>query len=118
MFNGSLKSPRIVELLKALQATIGKKLLIIRDRLRAHRSKLVRAHLEARHGRIMVDYLPAYALDMNPVECIWGYLEHHAMPDYCARDLGDMACRARTNLRSMQRRTTLVQAFRKQVYLF
>jgi transposase len=65
-----------------------------------------------------IDYLPAYAPDMNPVECIWGYLKHHAMPNYCARDLGDVACRARNNLRSMQRRTTLVQAFWKQVDLF
>ncbi|HEY6454381.1 MAG TPA: IS630 family transposase [Steroidobacteraceae bacterium] len=118
LFNGSIKSPQIVEFLKALQATIGKKLLIIWDRLQAHRSKLVRAHVEAQHGQIMIDYLPAYAPDMNPVEGIWGYLKHHAMPNYCARDLGDVAHRARSNLRSMQRRTTLVQAFWKQVDLF
>ena len=61
MFNGSIKSPQIVEFLKALQATIGKKLLIIWDRLQAHRSKLVRAHVEAQNGHIMIDYLPAYA---------------------------------------------------------
>jgi len=55
---------------------------------------------------------------MNPVECIWGYLNHHAVPNYCTRDLGDLGHRARSNLRSMQRRSILVQAFRKQVYLF
>lgn len=115
LFNGSIKSPQIVEFLKALQAMIGKKLLIIRDRLQAHRSKLVRAHVEAQHGQIMIDYLPAYAPDMNPVECIWGYLKHHAMPNCYASDLGDVAHRARSNLRLMQRRTTLVQAFWKQV---
>ena len=31
LFNGSIKSPQIVEFLKALQATIGKRLLIIWD---------------------------------------------------------------------------------------
>jgi len=36
----------VIEFLKALQATIGKKLLIIWDRLQAHRSKLVRAHVD------------------------------------------------------------------------
>jgi transposase len=118
LFNGSIKSPQIVEFLKALQATIGKKLLIIWDRLQAHRSKLVKAHVEAQRGQIAIDYLPAYAPDMNPVECIWGYLKHHAMPNYCARDLGDVAHRARSNLRSMKRRTTLVTAFWKQVELF
>jgi len=118
LFNGSIKSPQIVEFLKALQCTIGKTLLIIWDRLHAHHSKLVRARIEAQHGQILIDYLPAYAPHMNLVECIWGYLKHYAMPNYCARDLGDVACRARNNLRFMQRRTTLVQAFWKQVVLF
>jgi hypothetical protein len=40
------------------------------------------------------------------------------MPNYGASDLGDVAHRARSNLRSMQRRSTLVQAFWKQVDLF
>ena len=74
LFNGSIKSPQIVEFLKALQTTIGKKLLIIWDGLQAHRSKLVRAHVAAQ--------------------------------------------RARRNLRSMQRRATLVTAFWKQAEMF
>ena len=61
LFNGSIKSPQIVEFLKALQRTIGKKLLIIWDGLQAHRSKLVRAHVEAQRGRIVLERLPAYA---------------------------------------------------------
>lgn len=64
-------------------------------------------------AKIMTDYLRAYAPNMNPVECIWEYLKHHVMPNYCARDLCDVANRARSNLRSMQRRTTLVKAFWK-----
>jgi transposase len=89
-------------LLKALQATIGRKLLIIWDRLQAHRSKFVRQHVEAQGGAIALEYLPAYAPDLNPVECIWGHLKR----------------RARRNLRSMQRRPTLVRAFWKQAELF
>ena len=118
LFNGSIKSPQIVEFLKALQATIGKKLLIIWDGLQAHRSKLVRTHVEAQRGHIVLERLPAYAPEMNPVECIWGYLKHHAMPNYCAADFADLAQRARRNLRSMQRRMTLVTAFWKQAELF
>ena len=59
----------------------------------------------------MLERLPAYAPEMNPVECIWGYLKHHAMPSDCLRDLGDVACRAGSTVRSMQRRTNLMQAF-------
>lgn len=118
LYNGSIRSPQIIEFLKVLQKTICKKLLIIWDRLTAHRSKLVRTHVEAQRGRIALEFLPAYAPEMNPVECVWGYLKHHAMPNYCARDLGDLAVRASRNLRSMQRRPTLVRAFWQQAELF
>jgi transposase len=64
------------------------------------------------------EFLPAYAPELNPVECIWGYLTHHAIPNYCARDLRDLAHRASRNLRSMQRRGTLVRAFWRQAELF
>lgn len=73
-FSGSIKSPRVVEFLKALSATIGKKLLIVWDRLQAHRSRLVKEYLETLKGRLALEYLPAYAPELNPVEYIWGYL--------------------------------------------
>lgn len=118
LYRGTIRTPQVIEFLNALQATIGRKLLIIWDRLQAHRSKLVREHVDAQHGAIALEYLPAYAPELNPVECIWGYLKHHAMPNYCARELGDLAQRARRHLRSMQRRSTLVCAFWQQAELF
>jgi hypothetical protein len=39
------------------------------------------------------------------------------MPNYCARDLTDLRPRASRNLRSMQRRGTLVTTFWKQAEL-
>jgi transposase len=103
---------------QALRSTIGKKLLIVWDRLQAHRSRLVKEYVEGLNGRIALEYLPAYAPELNPVEYILGYLKHHAMPNYCARDLTDLRHRASRNLRSMQRRGTLVTAFCKQAELF
>jgi len=117
LYGGTIRTPPVIEFLKALQTTIGK-LLVIRDRVQAHRSKLVRQHVKAQRGAITLEYLPAYVPELNPVECIWGYLKHHAMPNFCARDLGDLAHRARRHLRSMQRRSTLVRAFQRQAELF
>jgi len=55
LFNGSIKSPRIVEFLKARHAIIGKKLLNIWDRLQVHHWKLARAHIEAHRSQIVID---------------------------------------------------------------
>jgi transposase len=117
LFSGTIRTPQVIEFLKVLQASIGEKLLVIWDRLQAHRSKLVRRYVEEQDGAITLESLPTYAPELNPVEYVWGYLKHHAMPNYCARDLGDLAHRTRRNLRSMQRRSTLVRAFWQQAKL-
>jgi hypothetical protein len=46
-FPGSIKSPQVVEFLKALHKTIGRRLLIVWDRLQAHRSRLVKEYSRA-----------------------------------------------------------------------
>jgi transposase len=46
------------------------------DGLQAHRSRLVREHVDLQHRRIALERLPAYAPQLNPVEYIWGYLKH------------------------------------------
>jgi transposase len=115
---GSIRSPQIMEFLKVLTQIAGRKLLLVWDRLQAHRSRLVNQYVEQQHGNIALEYLPAYAPDLNPVERIWGYLKTHGMPNLCARDLGDLVYVARRRLRSMQRRPMLVSAFWKQTELF
>ena len=111
-------TPQVIEFPKGWRATIGKKPPIIRDRLQAHRSKLAREHVEAHPGASQLEFLPACAPKMSPVGCTWGYRKHHAMGNYCARDLGDLAHRARSHPRSMQRRSTLVYASWRQAELF
>ncbi len=116
-FPGSIGGPQIAQFLKALQTTIGKKLLIVWDRLQAHRSRPVKEYVKGPSRPIALEHLPAYPPEVNPVDYIWGYLKHHAMPNYCARDLTDLRQRANHNLRSMQRRGTLVTVFWKQAEL-
>ncbi|HEY8509782.1 MAG TPA: transposase, partial [Steroidobacteraceae bacterium] len=59
-FAGSIKAPQIVEFLRALKATIGRRLLIVWDGLRAHRSRLVRQYVESQRGAIALEFLPPY----------------------------------------------------------
>ena len=49
----------------------GRKLLIIWDRLQAHRSRLVRDYVDTEGGDIQLEFLPPYAPELNPVEYLW-----------------------------------------------
>lgn len=109
-FPGAIKSPRIIEFLKALHKTIGRNLLIVRDGLAAQRSRLVCAFVESTRGVIQLERLPAYVPEWNPVEYIWAYLKKHALANFCAHDLAHLSDTARQKLQSMQRRPTLIAA--------
>lgn len=118
LHEGTIKSPQIVEFLKALVKQIGRPLLIVWDGLRAHRSRLVRDYVDTLDGRIEMAFLPPYAPDMNPVEYLWAWLKRHALANYCPNNIAELACTARGKLKSAQRRTTLIAAFWKQAELF
>jgi hypothetical protein len=68
LFPGSIKAPQVIQFLQHLQRHIGSKLLIIWDGLPVHRSRLVREYVAAQRGHIHLEYLPAYAPELNPVE--------------------------------------------------
>jgi transposase len=106
-----------VEFLKALKTQIKGKLLIIWDRLTAHRSRLVRDFVEAQKGRIQLEFLPGYAPELNPVEYLWGHLKCHELANLCASHIEQVKHSARQRLRSMQRRPALITAFWKQAEL-
>ena len=110
LYPGSIRGPQLIEFLKVLRTTIGEDLLVIWDGLKAHRSRLVREFVESLHGPIQLEYLPAYAPEMNPVEYIWGHLMQHALAHFCADYLAHLQCTARHHLCSMQRRSTLIRA--------
>jgi transposase len=118
LFPGAIRGPQIVFFLRHLLRHIPGRLLIVWDGLRAHRSRVVADFLRSRRGRVHLEYLPAYAPELNPVEYLWGYWKHHEMPNLCPKDYAQLSHFARSALRRMRRRPTLVTAFWKQAELF
>ena len=89
-----------------------------RDRSKTHRSRLVAEFVAGQRGRLALDYLPAYAPELNPVEYIWGYWKHHELPNFCPHDFTQLSYHARHTLQRMRRRPMLVMAFWEQADLF
>src|SRR6516162_6592550 len=83
LFPGTIRSPQVVEFLGHLQRHLGGKLLIVWDGLRSHRSRLVWDYVRAQRGRIGLEFLPAYAPELNPVEYLWSHRKQHEIPNLC-----------------------------------
>ena len=118
LFEDSIKGEHVIVFLRHLLRCIEGKLILVWDGLPAHRSKLVKEYLETVGDRVLVERLPAYAPELNPVEYIWAYLKHHQLPNVCPRDLWQVGEGAIRCLRRMRRRPRLVTAFWKQASLW
>lgn len=110
LHEGSIRKEEIVAFLKALNAHLRQPLRVIRDGLRAHRSRLVRDYLDTLDGHIQIAFLPVYAPDLNPVEYLCAWLKRHALANYCPNHLAELHATARNKLRSAQKRPSIIAA--------
>jgi transposase len=118
LYPGAIKAPQVVDFLKALVRHVNRPLILVWDRLPAHRSGLVREYIQSLNGQISVEYLPPYAPELNPVEYIWAYWKQNELPNVCSRDLWQLGETARRTLGRMRRRRRLIGAFWQQASLW
>jgi transposase len=117
LYRGTIRTAQVLDFLNHLLRHLPGKLLVIWDRLPQHRARLVREFVAAQSGRLLTEYLPSYAPELNPVEYLWGYWKHHALPNFCPDDLTELGYFGRLALRRMRRRPALVRSFWKQANL-
>lgn len=118
LFPGTIRSPQVVIFLKHLMIHIPGDLLVIWDGSPTHRSRVIKDFLATTQGRLLLERLPAYAPELNPVEYLWGHWKQHELPNFCPMNFGELSFQAKRALRRMRRRPSLITAFWKQAELF
>ena len=108
----------MIDFLRHLLRHLPGKLLIVWDGLRSHRSRIAWEFVRQQRGRLWLEFLPAYAPELNPVEYLWAHWKHHELPNFCPDSYGELSYHARRALRRMRRRPMLVCAFWQQAELF
>ena len=51
----------------------------------------MKAYLATQKKRLIVEMLPGYSPDLNPVESLWGNVKGEELANLCADDLGEAA---------------------------
>lgn len=106
----SIKGPEVVQFLKDLRRQYGGPLIVVWDRLQAHRSKLVKAYLE-QHPEITTEFLPTYAPDLNPVELVWRHAKGGELANFCPEDVEELSATAETTFAAYADKQHLLAAF-------
>jgi putative transposase len=90
MVAGSYNDESIMEFLTELHRHLdGDKVTLIWDGLPSHRSKAMGAFLKAQRYWLVVERLPGYAPDLNPVEQVWGNLKSGELANLCLDTIGE-----------------------------
>jgi len=82
----NIRTPQCVAFLRQLHRQLRRPLLVVMDRLNVHRAA-VRQLREADARWLDVEWLPAYAPDLNPVEAIWGHAKYSTLANFVPDDV-------------------------------
>ena len=115
---GAVDSEEVMTFLANLRRHVRGKVVIVWDRLGPHQSKRTKAYVAARAEWLSVEYLPAYAPELNPVEGMWAYLGATTLANYCPDGLDDLADAARRGVRRLRRRHDHGRQFLRHSGLF
>ena len=87
--------PQLIDFLRHLLSHLRGKLLIVWEGLRSHRSRMVWDFMRQQRGRLWLEFLPAYAPELNPVEYLWAHWKRHELPNLCPDSYGELSYHAR-----------------------
>lgn len=106
----NMKSAECVQFLSQLKQNISGHIIVVWDRLQAHRSKAVNRWIEA-EKRIETDFFPPYAPELNPVEYLWSYLKTNPLANFAPRDIDHLFGEAKQAICSIRRKENLIHGF-------
>jgi hypothetical protein len=87
--SGSYDTASLIEVLKQLRIFLGgEKATLLWDGLPAHRSKAMAAFLATQRDWLVVERLPGYAPELNPVEQVWANLKGNELANLVCEGLG------------------------------
>lgn len=107
---GAVNTRAVLAALPYFRRQIATPLLIVWDRLNAHRSREVQRFIDAHAHDYALAYLPAYAPELNPEEQANAWVKRR-MANALPASITELATLARASFRRLQNCPTLIRHF-------
>ena len=89
LLDSAARSEDFVHCLRHILRLFRGPVIVLWDRLSAHRSKAVQALL-AKHPRLSIELLPPYAPELNPVDHLWSLMKRGDGANHSAQDMAEL----------------------------
>jgi len=106
----NVRTRDVMRYLRQLRRIHRRPLIVVMDRLNVHRSAVRKLH-ERGAMWLEVEWLPAYAPDLNPVEALWSHAKYSALANFVPHDVDQLFDAVVTAVGDVQFRPTLVESF-------
>ncbi len=117
--DGAVNAPTFIRFLQRLVRDARRKVLLILDRLKAHRARLTRDWLAQHRSEIEVHYLPPYSPELNPDEGVNADLTQSVPRMAPARSQQQLKRATISHMRSLSKRPKRIRAiFRHQQFRY
>lgn len=104
----NVRTPQVLAFIRRVQKQLGKPLVVVMDRLGAHRSAAKKLEGD---DRFDVEWLPPYAPDLNPVEGLWSQTKYSDLANYVPGDVLDLEIEAELALEQTADEQKLLKSF-------
>jgi transposase len=102
----------LIAVLKLLRRFLGgRPATLVWDNLPSHHSRVMRDWLAGQHHWLQVEFLPAYAHDLDPVEGLWANLKGVELANLSRDTLSEVLDAARQGVARVRRQPALLFSF-------
>ena len=113
----NIRGEHVLAFLKRLRRAVRRRWVLIWDRWNVHKSKVVRNYLESHADHIQVEWLPAYAPELNPAEQVWNHAKYSDPANLLAEDCDDLHHHVDASITDQRRQPHLLRSFFKTAEL-
>lgn len=99
----------VVQFLKQVRYELRRPIVVVLDRLSAHRAAAKQLRRERRD--IQFEWLPAYAPDLNPVEALWSHTKYSDLANFLPDDQHHLRRSVSRSINAKRRQKQLLRSF-------
>lgn len=118
LFPETVKSAQVKMFIGALRQHFKRPVILLWDRLAAHRSGTTQRYLLRQRSWLETEWLPPYAPELNPVEYLWAYISGTNLANFRAENPASIAHQVRKAACRIRHSQNLGRAFLKHSGLF
>ena len=110
IFDHNIVTDDFVEFVARLLRRIGRRIILVLDRWQVHKSGVRQLQKRFRR-RVQVEWLPAYAPELNPVEQVWNHTKYADLANFVPDNVLQLGRSIAESIRETRCNQSLIRSF-------